>query len=172
MRRTAFALIPLLFASTAYGATDSCLTGTWLGEIGQARDIYEAISPVPVTGLGGVVTLSIAGDGAAEGQIDGFHVDIEQGGMTLINSGEGTFALALSTSGATLNARFTAFDVKTRAVMQGPEGTPPQVLKEMSQGIAGMPVTEMAAEYTCDATTLTITSDEPQQMPIRVWTRQ
>ncbi len=172
MRLAGSALASLLLGAPAFAATDPCLTGTWRGEIAQALDLYRSISPVPVAALDGTVTLVISADGTAQGRIDGFHVDVEQGGMTLVNSGEGTFSLVLQTEGSTVTGRFTAFDVRTRAEMRGPAGTPPKVLKESGQGVADLPDRSVSAGYTCDAETMTIVAAEPQQMPVRVWTRQ
>ena len=83
-------LAPAVFAILAVpalAASDPCLTGTWRGDIAHALPLYQAISAVPVDSVGGTVMLAITADGAAEGRIDGFRLEIEQGPAMLVNSG-------------------------------------------------------------------------------------
>ena len=164
---------PLLaaLAVPAFAAADPCLTGTWRGEIAQALPLYQAISPAPVTSVGGTVTLVIDADGAAEGRIDGFRLAIEQGPATLVNSGEGAFAMDVTADGTDLSGAMTAFDVTTRARMEAP-GAEPVSLAEVRHGLADLPDPGIQTSYVCSNGALLLTGAGPAPIPVREWTRE
>ena len=167
-------LAPTVFAVLAVpalAAADQCLTGSWRGDLAQALPLYQAISAVPVKSVGGTVTLDIGDDGAAEGGIDGFRLEIEQGPAVLVNSSEGVFAMDIAADGTRLSAEMTALDVTTRVHMEA-SGADPVPLAEVRHRLPDLPDPDMRSTYTCSDATLVLTGSGPAPIPVREWTRE
>lgn len=149
---------------------DACMAGRWVADTSHLTAFYQRLTPAPVTSVDGDIVMTLAEDGSGTGSIANFKIVQPVGGNTMINSGEGSFAVDASTDSSDFTINIVDFTVTIQAHMHV-GNSPPKLMAEVTQGMNDLKDKTLTGTYNCDGGRLTLIDADPSKSLLPNWHR-